>query len=128
MFWDKAMETISPADLKDLQIKRLKETVSRCRNIGFYQEKFREAGIGPDTVRSLDDLQKLPFTRKADLRSGYPFGFLAVPQSEIVRIHTTSGTTGKPTVVGYTRGDLDRWSDLIARNLTMIGLTRDDVF
>jgi len=128
MFWDKAMETISHADLQEVQVKRLRQTVAQCREVGFYKEKFKEAGIGPDSIKTLDDLQKLPFTRKADLREGYPFGFLAVPKRDIVRIHTTSGTTGKPTVVGYTRGDLDKWSDLIARNLTMVGLTSDDVF
>jgi phenylacetate-CoA ligase len=128
MFWDKKMETISPADLHDLQLKRLRQTVVQCQQVGFYKEKFKEAGIGPDSIQSLDDLQKLPFTRKVDLRGGYPFGFLAVPKSDIVRVHTTSGTTGKPTVIGYTRGDLDKWSDLIARNLTMVGLGKHDVF
>jgi phenylacetate-CoA ligase len=128
MFWDKPMETINPADLRELQLKRLKETVSQCWNVGFYKEKFSEAGISPGSITSLEDLQKLPFTKKTDLRGGYPFGFLAVPKREVVRIHTTSGTTGKPTVVGYTKGDLEKWSDLIARNLTMIGLTSEDVF
>lgn len=128
MFWDKAMETISQADLQTLQLKRLRETVDRCGQISFFKDKFREAEIRPDSIRSMEDLQKLPFTRKTDLRAGYPFGFFAVPRREVVRIHTTSGTTGKPTVVGYTRGDLDKWSSLIARNLTMVGLTSDDVF
>ena len=128
MFWDEAIETIKPADLKILQEKRLRETVTRCANVGFYQKKFREAGVSPSDIRSLEDLQKLPFTRKADLREGYPFGFLASPLRDIIRIHTTSGTTGKPTVVGYTAGDIDAWSELIARNLTMVGLTKDDVF
>ncbi|HWQ66483.1 MAG TPA: phenylacetate--CoA ligase [Methanospirillum sp.] len=128
MFWDKAMETISQADLHDLQLKRLRETVERCGQVGFFKQKFKEAGVGPGDIRTLDDLQKLPFTRKTDLRAGYPFGFLAVPMRDVVRIHTTSGTTGKPTVVGYTQGDLDKWSNLIARNLTMVGLTADDVF
>ncbi|MDD3574484.1 phenylacetate--CoA ligase family protein [Methanospirillum sp.] len=128
MFWDETIETIKPADLKNLQEKRLRETVTRCANVGFYKKKFSEAGISPSDIRSLDDLQKLPFTRKADLREGYPFGFLASPLRDIIRIHTTSGTTGKPTVVGYTAGDIDAWSELIARNLTMVGLTKDDVF
>ena len=128
MFWDEAIETIKPADLKILQEKRLRETVTRCANVGFYQKKFREAGVSPSDIRSLEDLQKLPFTRKADLREGYPFGFLASPLRDIIRIHTTSGTTGKPTVVGYTAGDINTWADLIARNLTMVGLTKDDVF
>mgnify|MGYP000852728973 FL=1 len=128
MFWDEAIETIKPADLKILQEKRLRETVSRCANVGFYQKKFKEAGLRPSDIQTIEDLQKLPFTRKTDLRDGYPFGFLAVPLKDIVRIHTTSGTTGKPTVVGYTAGDINTWADLIARNLTMVGLTKDDVF
>jgi len=128
MFWDEAIERIKPDALRELQEKRLRETVSRCANIGFYQKKFREAGIAPDEIKSLDDLQKLPFTRKTDLREGYPYGFFAVPLRDVVRIHTTSGTTGKPTVVGYTAGDIEKWADLIARNLTMVGLTEDDVF
>ena len=128
MFWDEAIERIKPDALRELQEKRLRETVSRCTNIGFYQKKFREAGISAGDIKSLDDLQKLPFTRKTDLREGYPYGFLAVPLRDVVRIHTTSGTTGKPTVVGYTAGDIEKWSDLIARNLTMVGLTKDDVF
>lgn len=128
MFWDEAIERIKPDALRELQEKRLRETVSRCTNIGFYQKKFSEAGITADDIKSLDDLQKLPFTRKTDLREGYPYGFFAVPLRDVVRIHTTSGTTGKPTVVGYTAGDIEKWSDLIARNLTMVGLTRDDIF
>jgi phenylacetate-CoA ligase len=128
MFWDKAIETMSPADLRDLQLNRLRKTVSHCCEVEFYKEKFKEAGIDPAGIKSLEDLQKLPFTRKTDLREGYPFGFLAVPKRDIVRIHTTSGTTGKPTVVGYTRGDLEKWANLIARNLTMVGLTGDDIF
>lgn len=128
MFWDEAIETIKPADLRILQEKRLRETVARCANVEFYQKKFREAGIIPSDIQTLDDLQKIPFTRKTDLRDGYPFGSLAVPLRDIVRIHTTSGTTGKPTVVGYTAGDIDVWANLIARNLTMVGLCADDVF
>ena len=80
------------------------------------------------SIKTLDDIQKIPFTKKQDLRNGYPFGFFAVPMKKIVRIHTTSGTTGKPTVVGYTRSDLDTWSDLIARNMTMVGVGENDIF
>ncbi|MDD1674926.1 MAG: phenylacetate--CoA ligase, partial [Methanomicrobiales archaeon] len=89
---------------------------------------LQEAGVGPGDIRTLDDVEKLPFTSKKDLREGYPFGFLAVPREKVIRIHTTSGTTGKPTVVAYTRGDLDNWAGLIARNLTMVGLREGDVF
>jgi len=128
MFWNRAIETIRPEELADLQLKRLKWALRQAQEVGLYQRKFREAGISPDDIRTLDDVEKLPFTYKKELQAGYPFGLFAVPMKEIVRIHTTSGTTGKPTVVGYTRQDLDNWADLIARNMTMIGLGVDDVF
>jgi phenylacetate-CoA ligase len=128
MFWEKPMETLKGDDLKRLQEDRLKETCARAMGTGFYRDLFKSAGISPADIKTLDDLTRLPFTRKQDLRGGYPFGFLAVPLSSVVRIHTTSGTTGKPTVVGYTRGDLEKWSSLIARNLTMVGLKQGDVF
>ena len=122
------METIRPEELADLQLKRLKWTLSQAQEVGLYQRKFREAGVSPDDIRTLDDVEKLPFTYKPELRAGYPFGLFAVPLKKVVRIHTTSGTTGKPTVVGYTRKDLDNWSELVARNMTMIGLREDDIF
>lgn len=122
------METIRPDELADLQLKRLKWSLHQAQKVGLYQRKFKEAGVSPEEIRTLDDVQKLPFTYKQELRAGYPFGLFAVPIKEIVRIHTTSGTTGKPTVVGYTRRDLDNWSELIARNMTMIGLGEDDIF
>jgi phenylacetate-CoA ligase len=128
MYWDETHETMRPAELEALQLRRLRETVERVQHVPFYRDMLGREGIRSDGIRSLEDLQRLPFTRKQDLRGGYPFGFFAVPMNEIVRIHTTSGTTGKPTVVGYTRGDLDNWSGLIARNLTMVGLTEDDIF
>ena len=128
MYWDKKTETLNPADLAALQLKRLKKTINQVRNVGFYQKKFAEAGIKASAIKTLDDIHKIPFTKKQDLRDGYPFGFFAVPLKKVVRIHTTSGTTGKPTVVGYTRRDLNAWSDLIARNMTMVGITEDDVF
>ncbi|MBN1195506.1 MAG: phenylacetate--CoA ligase [Methanomicrobiaceae archaeon] len=128
MFWNKAMETISGPDLRTLQLKRLTWTVRQAEKVPFYQSLLKNAGIRSDAIRSLDDLVKLPFTSKKDLRLGYPFGSLAVPLTEVVRIHTTSGTTGKPTVVGYTRADLENWADLMARDLTMVGLGPGDVF
>ncbi len=128
MFWNEKMETLRGKDLQELQLKRLKETVARTQNIGFYKKMFDEAGLRPQDIKSLDDLSKIPFTKKSDLRGGYPFGFLAVPMSKINRIHTTSGTTGKPTVVAYTKNDLNSWSELIARNLTMVGLREGDMF
>ncbi|WP_292393235.1 phenylacetate--CoA ligase family protein [Methanoculleus sp. UBA303] len=128
MFWNRAMETIRPEELADLQLKRLKWTLRQAQEVGLYQRKFKEAGVSPDDIKTLDDVEKLPFTYKKELQAGYPFGLFAVRLKEIIRIHTTSGTTGKPTVVGYTRQDLENWSDLIARNMTMIGLGEDDIF
>ena len=128
MYWDELHETLRPADLRDLQLRRLRETLGRVQHVPFYRDLLAREGVRPDEIRTLEDVRKLPFTKKQDLRGGYPFGFFAVPMHQVVRIHTTSGTTGKPTVVGYTRGDLENWSGLIARNMTMIGLSADDIF
>ena len=128
MIWDEKIETLKPADLCALQFRRLKKTLKLVQNVPFYRKRLSDAGIKQSSVKSLDDITKIPFTRKQDLRDGYPFGFFAVPLKDIVRIHTTSGTTGKPTVVGYTRRDIDTWGNLIARNMTMVGLTDDDIF
>ncbi len=128
MFWDKKIETMKPEELKALQFKRLKKTLRQAQNVGFYRNLLSGAGVKLSSIKTLDDIQKIPFTKKQDLRDGYPFGFFAVPMKKIVRIHTTSGTTGKPTVVGYTRKDLDTWADLIARNMTMVGVGEDDIF
>lgn len=128
MFWNEKMETLRGKELKELQLKRLKQTVHQTQNIGFYKKMFKDANIQPSDIKTLDDLTKIPFTKKSDLRDGYPFGFLAVPQNQVNRIHTTSGTTGKPTVVAYTKNDLSNWSELLARNLTMIGLREGDMF
>jgi len=128
MFWDKKIETLKRDELKSLQLKRLKKTVQQTLNVDFYRQRLSNARIRLEDIRTLDDIEKIPFTKKQDLRDGYPFGFLAVPLNKVVRIHTTSGTTGKPIVVGYTRKDLDAWADLIARNMTMVGITEDDIF
>jgi phenylacetate-CoA ligase len=128
MFWNEKMETLQGKDLETLQRKCLKWTLRQAMKVPFYARRFRDAGIRPADVKTLDDVEKLPFTRKNDLREGYPFGFLAVPRKKVIRIHTTSGTTGKPTVVGYTRRDLAQWAELIARNMTMVGLREGDVF
>jgi len=128
MFWNKKMETLQGDKLAVLQHKRLTWTLHQIDKVPFYHQRLKEAGISAGDIRSLEDVEKLPFTNKKDLQGGYPFGFLAVPLNQVVRIHTTSGTTGKPTVVGYTRQDLDHWSELIARNLTMVGLAEGDVF
>jgi phenylacetate-CoA ligase len=128
MFWDKKTETLKPDELKELQLKRLKKTLSQVQHVTFYRDLLSGAGVNQSSIKTLEDIRKIPFTKKQDLRGGYPFGFFAVPLKKIVRIHTTSGTTGKPTVVGYTRKDLDTWSGLIARNMTMIGVDENDVF
>jgi phenylacetate-CoA ligase len=128
MFWDEKAETLKPGELKELQLKRLKKTLIQVQHVDFYRNLLSGSGVKSSSVKTLEDIRKIPFTKKQDLREGYPFGFFAVPLQKIVRIHTTSGTTGKPTVVGYTRKDLDTWSDLIARNMTMVGVGEDDVF
>jgi phenylacetate-CoA ligase len=128
MFWDKKIETMKPNELEVLQLKRLKTTLSQVQHVAFYRNLLSSAGVKPSSVKTLEDIRKIPFTKKQDLRDGYPFGFFAVPMKKIVRIHTTSGTTGKPTVVGYTQKDLDAWADLIARNMTMVGVGKKDIF
>jgi len=128
MFWNERMETLKGKDLRDLQLRRLKWTVKQAGKVPFYRKLLGDSSPGPGDIRTLSDVRKLPFTSKKDLRGGYPFGFLAVPLREVRRIHTTSGTTGKPTVVGYTARDLSNWAELIARNLTMVGLGEGDVF
>jgi len=128
MFWDEKNETLKRDELESLQLKRLRKTVRQTLKVDFYRKRLSKAHIRIEDIRTLHDIEKIPFTKKQDLRGGYPFGFLAVPLNKVVRIHTTSGTTGNPTVVGYTKNDLGAWSDLIARNMTMIGVTKDDVF
>jgi phenylacetate-CoA ligase len=115
-------------ELRQVQNERLKETVERVYfNVPYYRNKMQKAGIGPESINTVDDLKKLPFTTKIDLRDNYPFGLFAVPMSEIVRVHASSGTTGKPTVVGYTRKDISIWSEVMARTLSCAGATRNDI-
>ena len=114
--------------LEALQTERLIHTVQRVYyNVPFYRDRMQQSGLQPEDIQSLDDLKKLPFTTKQDLRDNYPYGMFAVPLSEIVRIHASSGTTGKPTVVGYTRQDIQVWSELMARALTSGGTQKDSV-
>lgn len=116
-------ERLDRAAIQQLQLERLQWTVRHAyENVPFYRQKFDEAGVSPDDIRSLDDVQKLPFTTKEDLRKHYPFGMFAVPMDQVRRIHASSGTTGRPTVVGYTQNDLDNWADLIARSLYASGV------
>ncbi len=117
------------SELEELQLRRLKRTLEQVyRNVPFYHNRMAEAGITPQDINSLKDIEKLPFTRKADLRDNYPFGLFAVPREEIVRVHASSGTTGKPTVVGYTKKDIETWSDMMARDFVMVGVTKKDIF
>jgi phenylacetate-CoA ligase len=115
-------------ELEQLQLERLESTLNRVyMNVPFYRKKFDEIRFNPDDLRSLDDLRKLPFTSKNDLRENYPYGLFAVPLREVVRVHASSGTTGMSTVVGYSRNDIKTWSNLVARILTAGGITKDDV-
>jgi len=128
MIWNEKMECASREEMRTVQTERLKETVNRIyHNVPSYRQKMQEAGLVPNDIQSIDDLSKLPFTIKTDLRDNYPFGLFTVPMSEIVRIHASSGTTGKPTVVGYTRKDLTNWAEMITRGLCMAGVHRDDI-
>ena len=127
-YWDKEKECMAREHLQNLQLRRLKETVYRAYAfVPAYKEKFDQAGIKPDDINTLDDTRKLPFTTKTYLRENYPFNLFAVPMSEVIRIHSSSGTTGKPTVVGYSRKDLDTWSELMARALCSAGANRYSV-
>ena len=122
------IESARREDIQKVQLQRLQETVERVYALTpFYKEKFNEKGIKPEDIQSLEDIQKLPFTTKKDLRAHYPFGLFTVPMSEVVRIHSSSGTTGKPTVVGYTKADMDVWDEVMARVFTMAGGTSADV-
>lgn len=127
MIWAKE-ETLSRAEMESLQLSRLQETVKRVwERVPAYRKKMEERGVTPDDIRSLSDLARLPFVTKADLRDNYPFGLFAVPKEELLRIHASSGTTGKPTVVGYTRGDLETWTECVTRIAVAGGATAGDV-
>ena len=126
MIWAKE-ETLPREALRALQFERLQETLMRVyHNVPFYREAFEDAGVVPKDIRSMADISKLPFTKKQDLRDNYPFGMFAVKQDAVVRIHSSSGTTGKPTVVGYTRSDMNVWNEVMARVFTMCGVNSED--
>ena len=127
-YWDPHIERMPLEDLHALQEDRLKSVVRYVYDhSAFYRQRFKEAGVEPGDIRTLADVSKLPFTRKVDLRDNYPTGMFSAPKSQVVRYHVSSGTTGKPTVVGYTKGDIETWSESLARALTSIGLDSDDV-
>ncbi len=128
MYWDVEHETMPRAQLEALQLERLQAKVRQVyERVPFYRQEMQRRGVTPGSIRSLEDIRKLPFTTKADFRDNYPYGLFAVPRSEVVRVHASSGTTGKPTVVGYTRGDIELWGDLVARALVCGGVTASDV-
>jgi phenylacetate-CoA ligase len=129
MIWNVAAETMPRPDLAALQLSRLQSLAQRAYGrVPFYRQSFDRAGVRPEQIRTLDDLRRLPWTRKSDLRDHYPFGLFAVARDEVVRVHASSGTTGKPTVVGYTRGDLAVWAEVCARCLAASGGSPGDVF
>jgi phenylacetate-CoA ligase len=127
-YWQEELETISRDDLQQLQLKRLRNTIAQASNSPFYKKVFADHVISADSIRSLDDLKRLPFTTKDDLRSCYPYGFAAIPLRQCVRIHSSSGTTGNPTVVLHSQKDIDLWANQVARCMYMVGLRDTDVF
>ncbi len=128
MIWNEKAECMSENDKEALQLEKLQMAVKRAyESVPYYKKRFDELGIKPEDIKTLKDVEKLPFTTKDDLREAYPFGMFAVPRKEIVEVHTSSGTTGKPTVSGYTRGDLEIWAEVMARGLCMFGVTEDDI-
>ncbi len=128
MIWNEKIECATREEMEAIQSERLIKTVERIyHNVPSYRAKMQEKGLVPADIKSVKDLSKLPFTEKTDLRDNYPFGMFTVPMSEIVRIHASSGTTGKPTVVGYTRNDLNMWSEVVTRTLCMAGVGQNDI-
>ena len=128
MFYQKDVETMRRADIEALQLQKLKKMVDYCyNNIPFYHERLQEAGVTGDKIKTLSDIQYIPFTTKDDIRDNYPFGMMACPMKNIVRIHASSGTTGKPTVGVYTKKDIDTWAELIARIGAASGVTDEDI-
>ena len=127
-YWNEELETMSRPNLEKLQIERLRKTVEIAQNSPYYSEVFKKNNITPESIKSLEDLQRFPFTTKEDLRSHYPFGLVSVPMEKVVRVHSSSGTTGNPTVVAHSQRDLDQWADQVARCMYMVGCRNTDVF
>ena len=128
MFFEKNKETMSRKDIENLQTELLKEKIEYAyKNVPFYKQKFDEYGINKNSINSIEDIRKLPFTTKNDFRDNYPFGLFAADMKKIVRIHSSSGTTGKPTVVGYTKNDIETWSSLVARIAAAAGVSDEDI-
>jgi phenylacetate-CoA ligase len=128
IIWNKKIECMNEVDMRTLQGERLKKLVNRVYNhVPFYRKRMNEVGVKPSDINSIEDIVKLPFTYKTDLRDNYPFNLFAVPLQQIVRVHASSGTTGKPTTVGYTKADIENWKEVVARCLTMSGVGKDDI-
>ncbi len=128
MYLHKELETMTRPEIEKLQLERLQKTVNHCMNSPFYKKRFEEINLKPEDIKSLDDLRKIPFTTKQDLRDTYPFGIASVPLEKATRLHSSSGTTGNPTVILHTQKDLDEWANAVARCLHMVGLRPTDVF
>lgn len=128
MFFDKKIEQMAREQMREIQLERLKKIVKYAyERVPFYKKKFDEIGLLPEDIKTLEDIKKIPYTTKADLRDNYPYGLLAVPMDDIVRVHASSGTSGKPTVVAYTKNDLDMWSDCMARLIVAAGGRKSDI-
>ena len=127
-YWQKELETISRENLEKFQLEKLQQTIRQAANSPFYKQRFKESGITPSDIRSLEDLKNIPFTTKEDLRNSYPYGMAAIPLRKCVRIHSSSGTTGNPTVVLHSAKDLDQWANQVARCMYMVGLRDTDIF
>lgn len=127
-YFDIEHETMTREQIESLQVERLKETIARCLQNPIYKKRLDEAGITPESIKSVDDVRKIPFTTKQDLRESYPFGLACCDLRDCVRLHSSSGTTGNPTVILHTKNDLDEWANQVARNLWMVGLRPEDVF
>ena len=128
MYWQEEIETMNRSDLEELQLKRLKKTIESAKNSSHYGKLFNDLNITSENIHSLDDLRKIPFTTKDDLRNCYPFGMASIPLKDCVRVHSSSGTTGNPTVVLHSKKDLDEWANQVARCMYMVGLRDSDVF
>ncbi|MFA6834686.1 MAG: phenylacetate--CoA ligase, partial [Bacteroidaceae bacterium] len=128
-YWQEEIETLSPKKLKELQLKRLKNTLQRALQSPFYKKVDQQTSLSVENIHYIEDIQKLPFTTKQDLRASYPFGLATSnPKENGVRIHCSSGTTGNPTLIAYSKQDIDNWANLVARSLYMVGVRNTDVF
>ena len=128
IFWENEIETLNRANLNKLQVEKLNKTLEQAQNSPYYGELFKQKAIKPGSIKNIEDITKLPFTTKQDLRNNFPYGFLSVNQKEVVRLHSSSGTTGNPTVIFHTANDLKNWANLMARSLFSAGLRDTDVF